>query len=113
MAIPVVFPHYVENSPEASAVVHGFILERSTTFAKDAPLGQARCLTAPTAAWDEDIQQNGSSVGTVSFLAAATVGSFTFAAEVKAVIGDYFTFHAPATSDATIAGVMVTLPGVQ
>ena len=67
---------------------------------------------AATAITDFDIQKNGVSVGTMSFAATANTATFTFASPVSMVAGDRLAVIAPATPDATLADVYLTIHGI-
>jgi hypothetical protein len=69
------------------------------------------CTTAPTGAVTLVIKKNGSSIGSVNFAAGATTGTFTFTSAVSLASGDTFEIDAPATVDATLAGVSITIVG--
>jgi hypothetical protein len=66
--------------------------------------------TAPT---DIDIKVNGVSKGTVRFAAAATTATFLFATQVVLAAGDALTLIAPASADATLANIAITLAGTR
>ena len=64
---------------------------------------------AATATTTFDIQVNGITKGTLSFAASATAGTFTFASAVALSAGDVVSLVAPASPDATLANIGVTL----
>lgn len=55
-----------------------------------------------------DIKKNGSSIGTITFNITST-GAFTFSSDVTFTAGDIFEIIAPATADANLAGVRITI----
>lgn len=69
--------------------------------------------TAATAQTDFDIKKNGTSVGTLRFAAAATTATFIAASPVSFAAGDVLKLVGPATPDATLATLGLTLKGVR
>jgi hypothetical protein len=65
--------------------------------------------TAATADTTFTIKKNGSSVGTILFSAAGTTGAFTIASPVSIAIDDIITIVGPASADATLADISITL----
>lgn len=72
----------------------------------------AKCTAAPTAAITFNILKNGASIGSINFAAAATAGTFTFTTATSFGSGDILTIVAPATQDATFAGLLATLVAI-
>lgn len=72
-----------------------------------------KCEVAPTANWTMTLKRNGSSIGTGTILASATVGSFTFASAITFTDLDLFTGTAPASADTTLSGVSYSLLGTR
>ncbi len=89
------------------------LLHRPITRALTLPLGlsgsHAVARVAATAQADLDLQVNGVSAGTIVFAAGSTVGTLTTASVIPLVPGDVLTLLAPATSDATLADLGITL----
>lgn len=102
----------IEAAPTASQVLLRFVAPRAVTLpaALTGSIGKAG--TAATAQTDLDVKLNGSSVGTVRFAADGTTASFIAAAEVDLAAGDVLTVVAPASPDATLAKITVTLKGI-
>ncbi|MCQ9146060.1 MULTISPECIES: DUF2793 domain-containing protein [Brucella/Ochrobactrum group] len=69
----------------------------------------AKAGTAPSAAKSFALLKNGTSVGTVDFAANATDGTFTVASGVAFIAGDLLSISAPATADAALADVAISL----
>ena len=67
--------------------------------------------TAPAAQADLDVLKNGASIGTVTFTAAASAATFTFASEVAFAAGDRLTVLAPSSQDASLADLSITFLG--
>lgn len=68
----------------------------------------AKAGTGAQAATSLTIQKNGTTVGTVSFAANSTDGTFTVVANVAFAVGDMLTVSAPVTPDATLADVSIS-----
>lgn len=89
------------------------LLSYPLLFAASLPAGAtgsvAKAGTAPSAAKSLTILKNGASIGTVDFAANAAGGTFTVASAVSFVAGDEISIAAPATVDATLADVAVSL----
>lgn len=86
-------------------VVRAFTLPASLTGSI------AKLDTAATASTVFSITQNGTSIGSITFAASGTTGTFTFASPVTFAAGDIFRVIAPASPDATAAGLSVTFKG--
>lgn len=102
---------FVSFTPDASEVLLLYPILEATTLPDDFSGSVGRVLTNPTSSFVIDVQKNGSSVGTITI---STSGVFTFnttGTTVSLVSGDYLTFVAPATPDATIKNFGVTMTG--
>jgi hypothetical protein len=66
-------------------------------------------VTAATADADFGVQLNGTSIGTIRFVAGATPSTFIAANAVTLVAGDVLTFLAPASVDASLANLAITI----
>ena len=89
------------------------VLPLAVTFPEDFAGSYASLQTATTAEKVVSITRNGSTIGTITFAAAATVGVFDMAAEVACAVGDKIGLTFPASADTTLAGVSVSLLGVR
>jgi len=67
--------------------------------------------TAPTAQADLDLRRNGASIGSVTFAAGVQTASFSLAGGAAFAPGDRLELIAPATQDATLAGLALTFLG--
>lgn len=99
------------GKPAAGAVVMRFGAVRNYTLPAGLTGSIARVITAPAATATFSIQKNGSQIGTMSFAAAATSGTFSMAAAVSFVAGDVLSVVAPATQDTAFADSYFTLAG--
>jgi hypothetical protein len=62
---------------------------------------------------DLDIQRDGASTGTITFAAAGSTATFSFASEVTFAAGDRLTVLAPVIQDASLADVSITFKGTR
>ncbi len=101
----------VGGTPSASQFIGGVSAPVTVSFPANFAGSAAKCRTAPTATFAIDVKLNGSTIGTISFAAAATTATFTtVGGTAKAVSsGDYIEFFAPATPDLTMADFYFTL----
>ena len=104
---------FYPGEPTASAFLQRFIAGRAITLPTSLTGSYAKAAVAATATTDFDITKNGSSVGTISFAAAATTATFTFASPVSLAVGDILAIIAPASPDATCADISITLVGTR
>lgn len=104
---------YVPGVPTASQVVARIPAVRAFTLPASLTDSQGKAIVAATATTDFDIQKNGSSIGTMSFAAAATSATFTFPSAISFAAGDILAVVAPATPDATLAGVSFVFAGMR
>lgn len=94
----------------ANDLLASFTAPRAVSIAAGAA-GVATCNTAPAAALTLPIKVNGAQVGTVSFSAASTSGTVNFTSAVNMSTGQILTLFNPATPDATIQDISVTIAG--
>jgi Iap family predicted aminopeptidase len=57
------------------------------------------------------LKRNGTSIGTITFAASGTTGTFSFASSVTWAAGDLFEMDGPATADTTLANINIDLAG--
>ena len=100
-----------EGQPGVSEVVFRQALARRVRLEVDFAGSVGVAGTAATADADFDVQQNGSSIGTIRLGVGATVPTFIAAAAVTLDTGDVLTVIAPASADASLADLGVTLAG--
>jgi hypothetical protein len=104
---------YFPGQPEAGATLLQFVASRAFTLPADLTDSQGYAGAAPTAQADLDLQKNGASIGTISFAAAASTATFTFASEVAFAAGDRLTVLAPGSQDASLADISITFKGTR
>jgi hypothetical protein len=108
---PVDRPFRREGTPGASEVLLRAALARRTRLAANFATSRGHAGIAATAQTDFDVQRNGLSIGTVRFPAGSATATFIAASAVTCEPGDRLTVVAPATPDATLANIAVTLAG--
>ena len=86
-----------------------YVATRCLCLPVDLAGSQAVTSVATTAQADFDLRKNGTSIGTISLAASATVATFSAASAVTLAAGDVLTAVAPAAPDATLANVDLTL----
>ena len=100
-----------EGQPGASEVVFRQIVARRVSLEADLAGSVGVAGTAATADADFDVRRNGTSVGTIRFVAGATAATFIAASAVTLEIGDELTVVAPASVDASLADLGLVLAG--
>lgn len=103
----------VTGVPDANAVCLRYAFPREVTFAAGLSPSHGVAGVAATSETDFDIQQDGVSVGTMTFSAAATVATFDMASETVFSAGDVITVVAPASPDSTLADISFVLAGTR
>jgi hypothetical protein len=97
----------------ASALCMRTVFCRAVTFPTNFSGSVATAGTAATASTTFNLAKNGTNIGTLVFAAAGTTGTFTVAGGASFAINDNLTVTAPASADATLANVSVTLTGTR
>jgi hypothetical protein len=108
---PYIVAGYFPGQPAAGAIMLRLYFSLAVRLPQNLTGSQFKAATAATAQAAFDIQKNGSSIGTATFSAAATSASFTFSADVDFSAGDYLDIVAPASQDATLADICISLKG--
>lgn len=98
-----------EGTTTASQLMCHAVLPSAASFAEDLAGSYGYADVAADAETDFDVQHNGSSIGTIRWAAAANVPTFIAASPVSASAGHRIKIIGPATPDATLAGISVTL----
>lgn len=102
---------FLPGRPNASQRLVQALFARPVSFSAGFAGSRASCLTAPTANFMLDIQYNGATIGTVTFLAGQTTGAFTAGSEFTTAAGGSLSLVAQPTQDATIADISVAFAG--
>ncbi|MEE4109526.1 MAG: hypothetical protein V2I24_09275 [Halieaceae bacterium] len=97
-----------EGAPGAEAEV-ALPLPRACTLIAGGGLSVATAEVAATASTVFSVQRNGTQVGTVTFAASGTTGTFAIASDVSFSRGDRLSLQAPDPADDTLSSVGVTL----
>jgi hypothetical protein len=99
------------NMFSGSSIAGAYLAPRQVTIPSGATGSIAKCATAPQTNVTYNIQQNGTTVGTVFFPATFTSGTVTTPAQVVLAIGDVLTIQTPATVEPNIQNVYITILG--
>lgn len=97
---------FCSGKPAASEVVAGAVAPYAFSIIQ--ANCDAKAKVAATASTVFDIQKNGTSVGSITFAAAATLATISITTAAVA-LDDYLTIVAPATADATLADIAFML----
>lgn len=103
----------VNGVTTASQVILRAAMVRSVDFQDDFAGSVGKAEIAATAQTDFDVSKNGSSIGTVRFAAAGTTATFISSGAQSAVSGDVLRIVGPASPDATLANIAITLSGTK
>lgn len=107
-AIP--YPFSFAGVPTSNATVTD-VATQTTVLPIGLPTSSATASVAATGSTVFTIKHNGTTVGTITFAASATVGSFSFTGTVNLAIGDTLQVVAPASPDATLANITIIING--
>lgn len=88
-------------------------LARAVTFPSGASLSQATASANATSSTTFTLKKNGSSFATVNYASSSSSGTWTQASDAVFAAGDLLEIDGPATADATLADVGITLAGVR
>lgn len=99
----------IEGVMTSSEVVGRYVATRAFLIPSGATLSQATAGVAATASTTVTLAKNGSSFGTIVWSAAGTTGSFTVASDTSFTAGDVFTATGPASADATLANIGISI----
>lgn len=104
---------FVVGKPEASQLILAIAPPGGVVVTIPAGMTSSKFIakTAATAQTDFDIQKNGSSAGTITFAASGTVATYSVTNPVvlDGDSNDYLEVYAPASQDATLADLMLTI----
>jgi len=111
-ALPYDLSFYVYGKfTDANESIGGILCVRHIFLAAMLPLARTRCLVVPQTPQTIGITLNGVEIGTVNFSANANLGSFNFPTAYTLVPGDVLGIKSPATPDANMAYIFITIPG--
>jgi hypothetical protein len=103
--------HFVIQGIMANAEVFTTQITRPMTWPASLTGSYASAKTAATASTVFTLKRNGTSIGTITFAASGTTGTFSFASSVTWAAGDLFEMDGPATADTTLANINIDLAG--
>ncbi len=107
-------PIWIEGKPLNSETVYTLVAPRGFSLPVGLPNSQAVSTnTTATASTVFSINRNGTQIGTITFAATASTGTFSFARGTTFFAGDLLSVVAPATADATLANIAITLAGTR
>lgn len=98
----------INGKPTNSATVLAFTAVRAFTLPSSYTGSVAKSNISATASTVFTVNKNGTSIGSITFAAAATTGTFSGAGGTFAV-SDLLTIVAPASPDSTLANIGITL----
>lgn len=104
---------YVADNPYSAEELAGHVFTNSVNFPAGLTGSQGFATDAATADAEFNIKKNGSSIGTVTFVAASNEATFTLSGGAVFVAGDVLTLVAPDPQDATLWQVSITLAGTR
>jgi hypothetical protein len=90
-----------------------FAMARAVSFPSGAAGSQATASANATASTTFTLKKNGTSFGTVVFALGGASGAFTITTTTSFAAGDLLEIDGPATADATLADVGITLSGTR
>lgn len=104
---------FIASKPGALQTIMAFDVIRAFTLPINLTGSVSKSGAAATGSSVFTIKQNGSTIGTFTYAAAATSATFSFAAAVTFSVGDVITIIAPTVQDATLSDVAISLLGSQ
>lgn len=108
---PADFAFAKAGATAASEVLLRTVVARRSRLKVDLAGSQGTAGVAATAETDLDVQRNGTSIGTIRFAASASIAVFIAVSETALEPGDLLEVIAPASPDATLADIAITLAG--
>jgi len=102
---------WLPGQPEAAETLLRLEVARAFTLPENLAGSHGHAGAAATAQADLDLRKNGAALGTVTFAAGGQTASFSLAGGAAFAPGDRLELIAPATQDATLAGLALTFLG--
>jgi hypothetical protein len=104
---------WIPGKPLVNETLYRTQINNDTAFT--IPAGGGNCLgnatTAATANYTIDLKKNGTSNGTLTWVANSTSATISIASAVTFASGDIMSLEANATADATLANVSIVISG--
>ena len=110
-ARPPAFAAFVGGKPTASEVVALIAVPVACTLPAGLTGSIVKAGVAATASAALSVRKNGSQFGTATFAAAGTTATLAVASATTFAAGDLLSIVAPASADATLADIAITLVG--
>ena len=104
---------YLPVVPDVSDVVARWAIARNVAFPAGMTGSRASAGVAATAQTIYTVKKNGSAVATITWAISGTTGTYAAALAWSVVPGDVVTIEAPASPDATLAQVSITMIGIR
>lgn len=101
--------NFFGGAPAANACIFMFAVTESVVIPLGAPGSAAKAYSAAAALTTFTIYKNTTSIGTISFAAGASVGSFSFIAPIYFDVGDTLSIVAPPSPDTGLRDVAVNI----
>ncbi len=117
LSVPFPVTFYAPGSYTASQVINEIVVPFPVVFPTGSTGAYAKAQTAATASTTITIGHRAglsgaiTSVGTIVFAASSAVGTISITSAFTAAAGDTIVFTAPATADATLAGLSASILG--
>lgn len=104
---------FVPGTYTNSQVLGNFVMVRQVIYTNNFSPSVASCPSAssPTGSVVLEIEKNGSAVGTLTFAASGTSGTFSSSSTTTFNSGDLMSIIAPSIADSTFGNLAVTLTG--
>lgn len=103
--------NFIDGKPNANEVIMRVVAARAFTCQANFAGSYAFLTTPPAAQVIISIMKNGVQIGTLTFAASATSGVFASSASPTFNIGDQFSMVMPATQDATLSDLTISIAG--
>ena len=100
---------FSQGKPDASSSLFRLVAPRAFSLPQNLTGSIAKSGTAATGSTIFTLKKNGTQIGTMTFAASGSTATFSFASAVSVAIGDIIDMVAPATQDATLSDISVTL----
>jgi hypothetical protein len=102
---------FVAGKPTNAEEISRLVMVDALTLPAGLTGSRGAAGVAATGACTFSLRKNGTQFGTASFAAAGTIPTFAAASATSFVAGDVLTIIGPATADATLADIALTLDG--
>lgn len=112
-SVPYDLTFYLSGKPAEAEILYRHIAARNFIILVNMAGSVAKADVAATAETVISCKKNGTQFGTITFAAASSVGTFAAASQTVFAAGDVLSLHAPATQDATLRDLMLTLTGTR